>query len=100
MLYYFQCRTQGKLLTLAVISVYSEPHPGLLKASHGTFISCRYFRDNSLVVVDVPCIQAVVAMIPHSPPDANEDEEHYFLVERPGLDVADLGGADEIVTES
>jgi hypothetical protein len=80
-----------------VISVYSSPLPDLLTRSHGTFISCKYFGDHNLIVVDVTSIKAVVAMIPHSPPgiDVVEDK-YYYLVERPGLDVTDLGGIHEM----
>ena len=95
-LYYFQCCIKGSLSTLAVISVYSSPLPDLLTRSHGTFKSCKYFGDLNLIVVDVTSIKAVVVMIPHSPPgiDVGEDQ-YYYLVERPGLDVTDLGGNHE-----
>src|SRR6267378_816740 len=33
---------------------YSDPDPELLTASHGTLISCNYFGDSSLQVIDVP----------------------------------------------
>lgn len=97
-LYYFQCRIKGSLSTLAVISIYSSPRPDLLIRSHGTFISCKYFGDHNLIVVDVTCIKAVVAMIPHSPPgiDIDNKDQYYYLVERPGLDVTNLGGIHEV----
>lgn len=78
-------------MTLAVISLYSEPNPDLLTVSHGTFASCQYFGDDALVVVDVSCIESVVAMVPHNPPHSKDSELHFFLVERPGLDIAKLG---------
>ena len=80
-----------------MISVYSEPHGELLKKSHGSFISCKYSGDDSLVVVDISCIQAVVAMVPHCLRSAEGDDDRFFLIEKPGLDVANLGGADEPV---
>lgn len=79
-------------MVLAVISMYSEPNPDLLAESHGTFASCQYFGDNALVVVDVLCFESVVAMVPHDPPHSIDSELHFFLVERPGLDTANLGG--------
>lgn len=79
-------------MTLAVISVYSSPLPDLLAQSHGTLVSCEYFGDRSITIVDVTCIEAVVAMIPHSPPGIADGKKHFFLVERPGLDIAHLGG--------
>lgn len=37
-------------------------------------------------------------MIPHSPPgiDVGKDK-YYYLVERPGLDITDLGGIREVL---
>ena len=91
--YYFRCRSQGKETTLAIISIYSEPNPTLLADSHGTYASCQYFGDDSLVTVDVLCIESVVAMVPHNPPHSEDPdfERHFFLVERPGLDIINLG---------
>ena len=100
-LYYFQCRIHGSLSNVAVISMYSEPHPELLKESHGTFISCKYSGDNSLIVVNISCIQAVVAIVPHWLHGIQGDDDRFFLVEKPGLDVADLDSTDESIdTES
>ena len=62
---------------------------------------CKYSGDQNLIVIDVACIRAVVAMIPLLPPaivdTADSDEKYYYLVERPGLDVTYLGGDHEIV---
>ncbi|KJA13937.1 hypothetical protein HYPSUDRAFT_1074591 [Hypholoma sublateritium FD-334 SS-4] len=85
------CRVNGHPETLAVVSVYSSPLPGLLNQSHGTFISCKYSGDNNLMVINVKCIKAVVAMIPHSPAGVDDGGGYFYLVERPGLDVTDLG---------
>lgn len=43
------------------------------------------------MVINVKCIKAVVAMVPHSPPGVDDEGEYYYCVERPGLDVTDLG---------
>ncbi|KAF8869902.1 hypothetical protein CPB84DRAFT_1693643 [Gymnopilus junonius] len=96
-LYYFRCRRQDTLLTLAVLSVYSEPDPELLAASHGTFISCRYLGDSSTQVIDVRHIKAVVAMVPHTLEKHGDGEEHRYLIERPGLDVVRLGGFEDVI---
>ncbi len=90
-IYFFQCRVKGLLETLAVVSVFSSPLPHLFNRSHGTFISCKYLGDESVIVINVKCIKAVVAMVPHSPPDVDDGEKYYYLVERPGLDITDLG---------
>ena len=62
-MYYFHCKRQNTILSLAVLSAYSEPDPELLVASHGTFISCKYLGDYSVQVIDVSRIQSVVAII-------------------------------------
>ncbi|KJA17631.1 hypothetical protein HYPSUDRAFT_146339, partial [Hypholoma sublateritium FD-334 SS-4] len=84
---------KGKETMLAIISIYSEPNPTLLVNSHGTYASCQYLGDDSLVAVDVLCIESVVAMVPHNPPhsEGSDFEHHFFLVERPGLDILNLG---------
>lgn len=46
-------------------------------------------------VIDVSRIQSVVAMIPHKLEKHRDEEQYYFLVERPGLDVVHLGGGEE-----
>ena len=82
-------------MALAIISTYSEPNPDLLVESHGTLVSCQYFGDNGLVVIEVSCIESVVAMVPHNPPHSKNSELHFFLVEQPGLDIANLGSTQE-----
>lgn len=104
-LYYYQCRIKGLLSTLAVVSVYSAPLPDLTARSCGTFTLCKYFGDENLIVIDVVCIKAVVAMIPHTPPTGivdiiNSEDQYCYLVERPGLDaICLLGGDHEILVE-
>jgi hypothetical protein len=46
-------------------------------------------------VIDVSRIQSVVAMVPHKLEKHRVEEQYYFLVERPGLDVVRLGGSEE-----
>ena len=89
---------QNTVLPLAVISVYSEPDPELLIASHGTLISCNYLGDSSLQVIDVSCIQSVVAMVPHKLEKHRGEDDYRFMVERPGLDVVRLGGGEDDLT--
>ncbi|KAF9470601.1 hypothetical protein BDN70DRAFT_939565 [Pholiota conissans] len=93
--YYFRCRIHGQEKVLAVVSKYSEPDSDLLAVSHGTFLSCQYSGDGALVVIDVSCIESVVAMVPHNhtrPHSIPDTNLHFFLVERPGLDIWRLGG--------
>jgi hypothetical protein len=88
-------------MALAVISVYSKPNPDLLMLSHGTFASCQYFGDDALVVVDVLCIESVIAMVPHNPPHSKDSELYFFLIEQPGLDIVILSTSNpEPITET
>jgi hypothetical protein len=78
-------------LTLACVSCYSQPHADLLQVSRNTLWSCTH--QEAVKVVDVKSITAVVAMVPHEPFAVGE--QHFFLVEKPGLDTAIIGGNDE-----
>lgn len=90
--FYFRIRVNLNSLehTLACVSCYSPPHPGLLQASRGTLWSCT--RLESIKVIDVKHISAVVAMVPHRPFSGEEGEGRFFLVEKPGLDTSHIGG--------
>lgn len=93
--FYFRIKANSESLehTLAFVSCYSPPHPGLLNASQGTLWSCT--RVESVKVIDVKHISAVVAMVPHQPFQGEEGEGRFFLVEKPGLDSSYIGGIDE-----
>jgi hypothetical protein len=73
-----------------MVSVYSAPHQHLFELSYSTLWSCTHGGDNSLMVIDVKSIEAVVAMVPHQP--FPNSPGHFFLVEKPGLDIAFLSG--------
>ena len=79
-----------------LVSLFSRPDPSLLSLSVNTLWSCEYQDDLALKFIDIKTIQAVVAMIPHRlaiegcPPS-----ERFFLVEKPGLDVAVMAGTGE-----
>jgi hypothetical protein len=87
---------EGRDTALALVSLYSAPDPRLLKASHNTLWSCEHHGDSALRFIDAKAIQSVIAMIPHTPRiEAQQLGERFFLVEKPGLDVALIGGVDE-----
>jgi hypothetical protein len=49
-----------------------------------------------LQFIDVKMIQSIVAMIPHMPAiGSQEPTQRYFLVEKPGLDIALMAGIQE-----
>jgi hypothetical protein len=81
-----------------MVSRYSSPHVGLLELSYHTLWSCTHQGDASLTVIDVKSISAVVAMVPHQP-FAEDPVPRFFVVEKPGLDVASLGGNSESIPD-
>lgn len=96
--YYFQALIKEIETTLALVSLYSLPHEELSEYSHHTLLSCVYEGDACLQVVDIKSIMSVVAMVPHNP-FPGDPLDRYFVVEKPGLDVARLGGVVEVVPE-
>src|SRR5215475_2594338 len=99
--FYFCIELNKIVHTLALVSLYSHPHPELLKASYNTLWSCTYSHDNTFSVIDVKSIQSVIAMISHQPfPDVINQADRYFVVEKPGLGAALLGDWQEGDMES
>ena len=79
--------------SVALVTLYSHPDRHLLQESSGTVVSCTKLSEQGLVVIDISCIQAVVAMIPHKfSPDS---ESTYFLVEKTGMELARFGMEEE-----
>jgi hypothetical protein len=48
-------------------------------------------------VIGIAHIQWLVAMVPYKLEKHCVEEKYYYLVERPGLDVARIGGSEENV---
>lgn len=97
--FYFQVTTvQWEDITLALVSLYSSPSQQLLDESYNTLVSCLSQGDAGLRVIPVKSIIAVVGMVPHTPFGPGTATKH-FVVEKPGLDVAVLGGAIEEVPD-
>ncbi|KAF9020619.1 hypothetical protein BDZ89DRAFT_1072147 [Hymenopellis radicata] len=95
--YYFQYEVSQNdgYRPLAMVSLYSRPDIDLLRKSSNTLWSCTHQGDQGVCVVDVKSIEAVVGMIPHSTHFLTGAENHVFVAEKPGLDVAEMGGAYE-----
>ena len=64
----------------------------LLAQSHGTLSSSRYKGEAELRVILVKSVISAVAMVPHK-------GDCFFLAEKPGLEVAWLGGVTEELTD-
>jgi len=92
-------RDEGDMC-LALVSLFSKPDEYLLDISANTLWSCEYRNDGALKFIDVKTIQSVVAMIPHRPEIPGLPlSERFFLVEKPGLDVAIMAGIEEDTPE-
>ncbi|KIK15072.1 hypothetical protein PISMIDRAFT_16793 [Pisolithus microcarpus 441] len=76
---------------IALVMLYSHPHPHLLDNSYGVLASCTKLGEASLQVVKISSIQAVVAMVPHHPVVNGVPEDRYFLVEKTGMEIAHFG---------
>jgi hypothetical protein len=85
---------------LALVSIFSKPDPALLKISVNTLWSCEYLGDEALEFINVKTIKSVVSMIPHTPNiQGSVSGERFFLVEKPGLDVALVAGMEDSICE-
>jgi hypothetical protein len=72
------------------------PHRELLLLSSNTLYSCKHKGDSALLFIDAKTIQAVVAMVPHTPAIGHQEpSEQFFLVEKPGFDVAVMAGFED-----
>ena len=90
---------QGQEFPLVLVSLYSSPCPTLLKLSVNTLWSCEYQGDSTLIFIDVKSIHSIVAMIPHAPVvDGRQASKRFFLVEKPGFDVAVMAGVEEEIS--
>lgn len=96
MRFFIHLRRDEGDIGLALVSLFSNPDPSLLSLSVNTLWSCEYQGDMALKFIDVKTIQAVVAMIPHRPViEGCPVAERFFLVEKPGLDVAVMAGVEK-----
>jgi hypothetical protein len=81
---------------LALVSLFSNPDPTLLRLSVNTLWSCEYLGDSALKFIDVKCIRTVVAMVLHALAIGEQPaRKWFFLIEKPGFDVAVISGIEE-----
>ncbi|KAG6874707.1 hypothetical protein C0992_006918 [Termitomyces sp. T32_za158] len=94
--FYFRIVIGEEIRTLAMIDLYSRPNSNLLRESYCTLWTCKRASGERVVVVDAKAIQSVVCMAPHSVEMLGDGwEDWVFLVEKPGLDIAELSGVFE-----
>jgi hypothetical protein len=99
MLFYFMLRVGNTRKVLGMAAVYSAPDEYLLQASYNTVWSYTHGGDAGIKVVDVKHISSVVAIIPHPKYHGPRYENRFFVVEKPGLEVAVMGGVVEDLAE-
>ena len=75
----------------AVVSVYGPPNQDLLEESFHTLHACSYMGQENLMCVPHSSIISVVSMQP-LPPTAGDPNNLWFVVEKGGLDDAQLFG--------
>ncbi|KDQ57311.1 hypothetical protein JAAARDRAFT_178964 [Jaapia argillacea MUCL 33604] len=101
--FFFRAQVQGKVVVLAVLSLFSRPDENVLQSSYNTVWLCKYQGDTALVVIEVTSILSVVGMVAQKQmleygvegPCAVD----YFVVEQSGLEVGLLSGESEDITE-
>lgn len=79
-----------------MVSLYSQPNADLLRLSHHALLVCSQ-QPESRVVVNVSAIESVVAIVPFQHVPGRDDM--FFVVEKLGLAVCDLGGDGEVAGE-
>ena len=76
---------------LLYVRLYSKPDNKLLELSLKVLTASELLND--IIITDAKHICSMVAMIPKklTLPDLDIEVEHFCMVERPGLDISDLG---------
>ena len=69
----------------------------MLRDSVNTVYSCVYMGQTNLRVIDAKTIASVVAMVPMTPCDGDQSSR-FFLLEKPGLAIMQLGDVDNDTT--
>ncbi|EIW74217.1 hypothetical protein CONPUDRAFT_67828 [Coniophora puteana RWD-64-598 SS2] len=93
--YYFQA---GDNKTFALVSLYGTPNEQIYQQSLGTVIACPYRGNADLRVIEITDIKSVVAMVLHKFP--TYDVPLFYMIERPGLDIALLTGDGDVLADS
>lgn len=81
--------------------MYGSPDLDLLEASSHALRACRYYGEDNLQVIPVTSILSVISMqsLPMCPDDVGLDN-HWFVVEKSGIDDTELTGyVDPLVEE-
>ena len=87
-------------MTLAAVSVFTAPDEALLEESAFTLMGCFYQGQRACEVIRATDILSVVGMVPLPrchldpavPPTGHTYDTRFFVVEKPGLEVAFMAG--------
>ncbi|KAH8987683.1 hypothetical protein EDB86DRAFT_2808718 [Lactarius hatsudake] len=82
-------------LPYALVSVYSRPVREILLESSYTLWVCRYRGDSDLRVIDLSSIMSCISMQPLPPAPTDSESGLWFVVEKSGLEDAELTGFEE-----
>lgn len=89
--FFFRATVNNTTKGLALISVYDPPDEDLLRDSSNALWVALYRGEDHLKVIDIKSIATCVAMVPFTkPPDGR-----FFVCEKMGLEVGNLGGFHE-----
>jgi hypothetical protein len=84
--YFFRLEFSNTVHSLALVSVFSPPDQELLELSHHAVYICHGSGIDSLIVVDVKAITAVISMVPDFQVTAEGEivipENRFLLVEQ------------------
>lgn len=82
---------EENFVVYAVISAYSPPDEAMLEESYHALYACSYLGQENIVCVPFTSIISVVSMQPLPRLD-NDPENLWFVVEKSGLEDAQLFG--------
>ncbi|KAJ3996740.1 hypothetical protein F5050DRAFT_1799474 [Lentinula boryana] len=92
--YYFRLEIdEQEVQDLAMVILYGKPDEELLRNSSSTLWTCMHGGNGATMVISVKNVKSVVAMVPHSTSILGDGwKDRVFVVEKPGLDVVEMGG--------
>jgi hypothetical protein len=87
----------------AVVSFYGPPHKELYEVLSKTYWTAQHLREEGIRVIDVESIRSVVMMAPDEQYQSwcTDDSaiDRWYLMEKPGIKISQMAGAEEFMTE-
>ena len=94
--YYFQMIIQKQTQTLALVTKYSDPDAEILRESFGTLWVLKKQQPSNKVLTVIEA-KNIITVVP-IPPLSGSDNL-WFLAEKPGLNISEIGGVEELMEE-